>query len=735
MSLLSAAKARTSTSGWRLLASALDPRLLLVLLFLLCFTLPVFVAKPAQWFDQQLFTFGAWLKPAKIDTAAYVRVNLPDDEVKKLLRDPLQAKASLGFLNELQQTSTVSSLLLLPSPLWPDYRTNELLRLHTPAIQAAAPAAIAQQLSDLNLSLRHYTALMGNTQLLKAYHAPEQNRSTSLLALLMNSSSFTSLYPLKEGLEAGYPLYTDQNLARPLLWSSPQGAWPDARLALIMAKFGATHIQWKPQQGVSLQGRHVLNTAPNSSLIPLYSRDSGKSFPITQYQLSEFSGSDVRRALQQKVVVVAAASDPYADDLLLTVASIIAGEYLTFSPWFMALHCVVMLVLLCYLLLVFTLSTRVSLILSTALVLGLVVLQQSMLLLERDWLPIGHFLLFLLSGHALMFLIIIRRRFYTAMDFEKTMTLMAAANTRTAIKRAPAERREPVLAQSQPLSSSVSGRRIGRYEIIRELGRGAMGVVYLGYDPGISRYVAIKTLKIDADNSEEAHLILERFKAEAGAAGGLSHPNIVTIFEFGESDDGSAFIAMDFVDGAPLSANTKPDTLLDIMVVCWLMAQVADAVGAAHKNGIVHRDIKPSNILFDPKKGEVKVADFGIAKALNAGQTRTRTGDILGSPLYMSPEQISGKPATPASDIFSMGVTLYQLLTGELPFKGDNIATLSMQIVKKKPRRLSEFRRDLPRGLQTIVDTCLHKTPEKRYSSSQALADALKKLLQSNNFG
>lgn len=732
MSRLSAVKARAIPNGWRLLASALDPRLLLVLLFLLCFTLPVFVAKPALWLDQKLFSFGAWLKPAKVDTEPYVRVDLPQAEVKKLLRDPLQAKASLQFFNELQQTATASSLLLLPSPLWPDYRTNELLRLHGPSIQAAVPAAIGNQLSELNQSLRYYTALIGNTKVLKAYHAPEQNRSTSLLALLLNSSSFTSLHKMNEGLEAGYPLYTDSSLSRPLLWSSPQGAWPDARLALIMAKFGVTNIQWRPQHGVELQGRHLLKTAPNSSLIPLYSRDSGKTFAIKRYQLSDFNGSDVRRALQHKVVLVAAENDAYADDLLLTVASVVAGEYLTFSPLFIALHCVLMLVLLCYLLVVFTISTRMALILSAALAIGLVVLQQSMLLLERDWLPIGHLLLFLASGHLLMFLIIVRRRFYTAMDFEKTMTLMAAANTRTAIaKRSGGERREPVLQTVQP---SSSGRRIGRYEIIRELGRGAMGVVYLGYDPGISRYVAIKTLKIDADNSEEAHLIFQRFKAEAGAAGNLSHPNIVTIFEFGEADDGSAFIAMDFVDGAPLSVNTKADTLLDAKVVCWLMAQVADAVGAAHKNGIVHRDIKPSNILFDPKKGEVKVADFGIAKALNGGQTRTRTGDILGSPLYMSPEQISGQPATPASDIFSMGVTLYQLLTGELPFKGDNIAMLSMQIVKNRPRDLKEFRTDLPRSLQTVLNTALQKKPENRYKTAQEMADALKKVLQSNKF-
>lgn len=738
MSLFTTAKARLPDNGWRLLARALEPRLLLVLLCVLLFTLPAFVARPAQWLDHRLFALGAWLKPAKLDASQYVRVSLPDDEVQRLLRDPLQAQNSLSFLYELQQTSTQAALLLLPQPLWREYRTNELLRMYAPAIQAAAPTAVAAQLTAVNQALRHYMALLGDTSILKAYHAPQQPRTTSLWALLLGSESVTALSPLTGGsLEDGYPLYVDRSLERPLLWQTERGAWPDARLALVMAKIGVKQIQWLPQQGVQLQGQHLLSTAANSSLIPLYSQDSGKSFTVTHYQLSDFNGREVRRMLQQKVVVVAAESDTNADDLLQSVASVTAGEYLNYSPWFFALHIILMLFLLCYLLLLFNIPTRMALIVSALLSLSLVLLQQALLLLQRDWLPVGHLLLFLWCGHALMFLLIVRRRFYTAMDFEKTMTLMSAANTQTiSAPRRGVERREPVIngesAQAVPVGN---GQRIGRYEILRELGRGAMGVVYQGYDPGIARFVAIKKLKIDSDNEQDAHQVLERFKAEAGAAGKMSHPNIVTIFELGEAADGSAFIAMDFVDGLPLSAHTKPETLLDVRIVLWLMAQVADAVGYAHRQGIVHRDIKPSNILFDAAKREVKVADFGIAKALDdAGQTRTRTGDILGSPLYMSPEQIQGGRVTAASDIFSLGVTLYQLLTGELPFSGDNLPLLSMQIVKSAPRPLSEIRNNLPRGLQTIIKKSLQKNPENRYRSAEEMADALKKLLQTTKF-
>lgn len=733
MSFVTPKLAGAADSGWRLLAWVLDPRSLLVIFALLTLALPIFIAKPAWWLDQQLFSFGAWIKKDKIQAADYVRINLPDDEVQKLLRDPLQARASLQFLHELQQVPTQASMLLLPAPLWADYRTNELLRLHGPVIQAAVPPAIAQQLSQLNLSLRHYTALLGNTQLLKAYHAPSQNDQASLMALLLKDESFTALKWLSEPLSAGYPLYTDSGLTRPMLWQAQQGAWPDARLALLMAKYKVAQINWRPQQGIEMQGSHWLHTALNSSLIPIYSSDSGKQFKLQTYPLSAMNNGTIRRDLQQKIVVIAAESDPYADDLLQTVASVIAGEYLTLSPWFVPLHIVIVLALLLYFTMQPRLPTRLSLIITAAIGITLLLTQQYVLLMERHWLPIGHFLLFLISGHVLMFLIIVRRRFYTSMDFEKTMTLMSRTASPSTTKKG-SQRQEPVMSESKLETVARSGRQFGRYDIIRELGRGAMGVVYLGYDPALSRYVAIKTLNIDAESSEDAHLIMQRFKAEAHAAASLSHPNIVTIFEFGETESGSAYIAMDFVDGAPLSVNTKPDTLLDAKVVCWLIAQVADAVGAAHKSGIVHRDIKPSNILFDPNKPEVKVADFGIAKALNAGQTRTRTGDILGSPLYMSPEQISGQPATPASDVFSIGVTLYQLLTGELPFRGDNIATLSMQIVKAKPRPLNEFRADLPTALQKIINTALHKNPERRFKSALEMADALKKLLQGNQF-
>jgi serine/threonine-protein kinase len=222
--------------------------------------------------------------------------------------------------------------------------------------------------------------------------------------------------------------------------------------------------------------------------------------------------------------------------------------------------------------------------------------------------------------------------------------------------------------------------------------------------------------------------VKERFLREARAAGNLRHPNIVTIYEWGEEDD-LAYIAMDYIDGKSLASYISRDTLLDVERVYLIMAYVADAVDYAHGKGIVHRDIKPSNILFDHKTHEVKVADFGIARVMDGSATRTKTGDILGSPLYMSPEQLKGEQVSGKSDIFSIGVTFYQLLTGELPFKGENLANLSYQIVQGKFRPVDEVRAELPDSARKIINKALQKNPENRFASAGEMVDALNRSL------
>ena len=208
---------------------------------------------------------------------------------------------------------------------------------------------------------------------------------------------------------------------------------------------------------------------------------------------------------------------------------------------------------------------------------------------------------------------------------------------------------------------------LGRYEVEKELGKGAMGVVYLGKDPKIGRVVAIKTMALSQEfEADELKDVKERFFREAETAGRLTHPNIVTIYDAGEEHD-LAYIAMEFLKGKDLTPYIKPDTLLPLDKVLSIVARVADALAYAHKNNVVHRDIKPANIMYDLEGDSVKVTDFGIARITDS--SKTKTGMVLGTPSYMSPEQLAGKKIEGRSDLFSLGVTLYQLSCGKLPFR------------------------------------------------------------------
>ncbi|WP_227546063.1 serine/threonine-protein kinase [Marinobacter fonticola] len=272
--------------------------------------------------------------------------------------------------------------------------------------------------------------------------------------------------------------------------------------------------------------------------------------------------------------------------------------------------------------------------------------------------------------------------------------------------------------------ASVSKPTLGRYEIDREIGRGAMGVVYLGQDPKIARRVAIKTFSYAQFEGAELKELKSRFYREAEAAGRLNHPAIVTVYDVGEEAD-LAFIAMDYADGKPLSAYSRRDRLLQLPVVLDVLARVADALDYAHRQKIVHRDIKPGNIIYDARSGDVKITDFGIAKI--ADDSRTRTGSVMGSPLYMSPEQLKGQRIAGTSDVYSLGVTLYKLASGETPFNADTLANLTYQILNKRPRSVREFNPDLPDGVIRLINKAIQRDPSKRFASAGAMAEALRR--------
>ncbi len=282
----------------------------------------------------------------------------------------------------------------------------------------------------------------------------------------------------------------------------------------------------------------------------------------------------------------------------------------------------------------------------------------------------------------------------------------------------------PNQLQKTLVMSQVEQPEFGRYKIERELGRGAMGVVYLGKDPKINRQVAIKMLDYSQFTKKELSTIKSRFFREAEAAGRLSHSNIVTVFDMGEEPD-FAFIAMDYVLGVPLSDYVLPDDLLSVQEVYRIVQIVAQALDYAHGEKIVHRDIKPGNVMYNPKTKQVKITDFGIARITDA--VKTRTGSFLGSPSYMAPEQMTGAHVDGRADIYSLGVSFYQLLTGTLPFKADSLANLAYKITNEKHRPVRDMRADLPASATRIINKALQKNPEKRYATGAEMVKALKR--------
>lgn len=267
-------------------------------------------------------------------------------------------------------------------------------------------------------------------------------------------------------------------------------------------------------------------------------------------------------------------------------------------------------------------------------------------------------------------------------------------------------------------------RTLGRYEIERELGKGAMGTVYLGRDPKINRVVAIKAIPL-ADEFEEEDLAeaRARFFREAEMAGRLNHPAIVTVYDAGE-DQGLAYIAMEYLRGQHLSHFTDPSRLLPPKTVMLLVARVAEALHYAHRQNVVHRDIKPANIMFNPDTDELKITDFGIARLTDT--SRTKTGIVLGTPSFMSPEQLEGRPLDGRSDQFALGVSLYQLLCGQLPFRAESMPRLMHKIATEPHASVRLIRPELPACIDAIIDRALAKDADQRYATCGEMALALR---------
>jgi|SRR5882672_4534649 len=263
---------------------------------------------------------------------------------------------------------------------------------------------------------------------------------------------------------------------------------------------------------------------------------------------------------------------------------------------------------------------------------------------------------------------------------------------------------------------------LGRYEIVSELGKGAMGVVYRANDPLLSRTVAIKTVIMSSDPQEMAEYEA-RFTQEAKAAGGLNHPNIVTIHDIGRSGN-VAYMAMEFLEGHELRVLMKPGEPIAPVRALEIAAQVAEGLAYAHQHGVVHRDVKPANIMI-LSNWMAKITDFGIAR-MRSAEVKTQTGIVMGSPRYMSPEQVAGKRAEPRSDIFSLGVILYEMLTGTQAFTGEDVTSVMYQILNVVPPSPSSISPGVPAVLDFIVAKALAKSTEERYQDAGEFARDLR---------
>lgn len=283
----------------------------------------------------------------------------------------------------------------------------------------------------------------------------------------------------------------------------------------------------------------------------------------------------------------------------------------------------------------------------------------------------------------------------------------------------------------KPLTQSTPDgdiRRVGRYQILEKLGRGGMATVFKAHDPGIGRDVAIKFLHASLCEDESCRL---RFLREAGAAGRLSHPNIAIVHDVGEID-GRPYMAMELLTGKTLAEELEKKKMLPVRDVVQIGIELAKSLDYAHGKGIVHRDIKPANIMRASEGSSIKVTDFGIAHIDNPNDDstdRTRVGDILGTPQYMSPEQARGDKIDGRSDLFSAGIVLYQMLTGMRPFRGDSLVVVATKIANEEAVPVDKLRPEVPSALRRVIDRCLAKQPENRFQSGAEMAAALVKVL------
>ncbi len=575
--------------------------------------------------------------------------------------------------------------------------------------------------------------------------------------------------------------------------SYPDSSYTDFLTHMLGTMMGLprdSNIVWGSNDRLRV-GEHVLPLAPEGWFIPVHGLTPRMAPIIDTIPLNEA----LARGAFPKVILIARSGDPTA---MYTATALYSAKHnaALYTPWWGSVALIVLvLIITCYLAFVLT-RIGITRAVAGSVSLGCIIIltQQAFVFLQHIWLPIAMPLMWLVVGHFLLLVWMIKKQrvkrlvaraddiciaqarqfieqkdlagaysqlrdcsvrepllqtlydlseaYTEEKDYQQAVAVLTAIKSKRKSFRDTEQKLEVLssmmrtmqeedsreaLQKTMVIAADQAERTLGRYELEREIGRGAMGQVYLGFDPRISRRVAIKTLKYDNFQDKEKDDLKARFYREAEAAGRLSHPSIVSVYDVGEEGD-MAYIAMDYVEGRALNHFVNPKNLLPVFEVYRIICDVATALEYAHENNIVHRDVKPGNIIYNPSPYQVKVTDFGIARLVD--DSKTSTGEILGSPLYMAPEQLKGKKVNRAADIFSLGVTFYQLLTGHLPYEGNNLAALTYEIIHGKHKPARTVRKDLPASASRITNQALQKDPEDRYETAAEMAMVLKKAIR-----
>jgi len=574
------------------------------------------------------------------------------------------------------------------------------------------------------------------------------------------------------------------------IWYSEdhQFSLPDLSLAVFSQLNSSDSIHWDEQGEVQLNETTIhLNLSGNA--FSYFSRLTGRHTELNIQNLQQ--ALDKQHSFYQNKLVLIGQDENQLQVLADNISSLEQGAiYATpvNNWWQSALLLALVVVYLLWLLPLF--SRQSGLFLGAFLILAIIVIQPVLLILKGIWWPTVNILLLMLAGQLAVYVYIsgrdilnnvlqkqydawwqlghyqyIKGDYETAISsllkcqadeavlddlyeialsferkrqYDRALQIYSEMNIRnrhykdvdkrlrsiSGLSESSSDISTPLQAQKTLVLPEMELPEFGRYKLEKELGRGAMGVVYLGRDPKINRQVAIKTLDYTQFETQELNSLKSRFFREAEAAGRLSHHNIVTVYDVGE-EEGFAFIAMDYVNGVPLSHFTRRDQLLPVAAVYRIIQAVAEALDYAHQQNIVHRDIKPGNIMYNPQTQQIKITDFGIARITDS--VKTRTGSFMGSPSYMAPEQMSGAHVDGRADIYALGVSFYQLLTGQLPFDADSLASLAYKITHEKHRPIRELRPELPATTTRIINKALQKGPEKRYASGHEMAAALQR--------